>query len=103
MSWTNINEDDFGHVGELTCKEDGVAADISSYTTRQFILTDPAGTATVKTAAFKTDGTDGILTYTLIDGDIDLDGNWQVQARIIKAGVEITSDPLRFLVGPRLD
>jgi hypothetical protein len=103
MSWANINADDFGHVGKLTCKEDGVAADISSYTTLQFVLTDPAGAATIKTAAFDSDGTDGILKYTLIDGDIDMAGNWQVQARIIKTGVEITSDPLRFLVGPRLD
>ena len=103
MSWDNINEDDFGHIGKLTCKEDGSAADISTYTTKQFVMTDPAGAATIKTAAFDSDGSDGILKYTLIDGDIDLSGNWQVQARIIKAGVEITSEPLKFFVGPRLD
>lgn len=103
MSWENIQVDDYGWVGKLTCQQDGTAVDISSYTTKQFILTDPDGTAATKTALFDTDGTDGVLKYTTVDGDIDTAGNWHVQARIAKAGSELTSDPVAFYVAARLD
>jgi hypothetical protein len=103
MSWDNIQETDKGWVGKLTCKQDGTAVDISSYTTLQYILTDPDGTATTKTAAFDSDGTDGKLKYTIITGDISGAGDWRVQARIAKTDVEITSDPLEFSVQARLD
>lgn len=103
MSWQNIQVDDFGWVGKLTLKQDDVAVDISSYTTKQFILKPPGATAVTKTAAFDTDGTDGILTYTILTGEINIAGNWQVHARISKTGEELTSEPLKFKVGPRLD
>ena len=103
MSWNNIQVDDYGWVGKLTLKQDGTAVDISSYTTLQFILTNPVEVATVKTAAFDSDGTDGVLKYTIADGDIDTVGNWRVQARISKVGSEITSDSIRFIVQERLD
>ena len=103
MSWENIQVDDFGWVGRLTLQQDGTAKDISSYTTRQFIFTDPDGTAATKTALFDSDGTDGKLKYTTLDGDIDSVGNWQVTARIINTGSELTSDPHEFRVKARLD
>ncbi len=104
MSWENLQTDDFGQVGKLTCKQDGVAIDISSYTTLQFFLVDPSGNASdALTAAFDSDGTDGKLKYTLQDGDIDESGEWQVFARVSKTGSEITTDPLRFYVAARLD
>ena len=103
MSWENIQVDDFGWVGKLTLKQDGIAEDISSYTTRIFIFTDPTGTSTDKTATFDTDGTDGTLKYTTIDGDVDAAGNWNVVARISKAGSELTSDPLEWRAKARLD
>ena len=103
MSWDNIQVDDFGWVGKLTLKQDGVAVDISSYTTKQYILTDPSETSTTKAVAFDTDGTDGTLAYTTLTGDIDSVGNWHVAARIIKVGSELTSDPHEFRVKARLD
>ena len=103
MSWQDIHVDDFGWIGKLTVQQDGSALDISSYSTLQFILTDPDGTAETKTAAFDSDGTDGILKYTIADGDIDAEGNWNVQARILKAGVELTSSEHTFYVAARLD
>lgn len=102
-TWTDIHVDDYGWVGKLTLQQDGTAIDISSYTTRQFIFKAPSGTATTKTATFDTDGTDGVLKYTVEDGLIDEVGNWRVQARIAKSGVELTSADLRFVVYSRLD
>jgi hypothetical protein len=103
MSWENIQVDDYGWVGKLTVKQDGSAVDISSYTTKQFIFESPGGTDTTKAASFDSDGTDGILAYTIEDGLIDEAGTWQVAARISKVGAELTSDPLRFYVAARTD
>lgn len=102
-TWTDIHINDYGWVGKLALKQDGVAVDISSYTTRQFIFKSPAGVKTTKTATFDTDGTDGVLKYTVEDGLIDDDGNWYVQARISKSGAVLTSAELRFNVANRLD
>jgi hypothetical protein len=101
--WDNIHTDDYGWIGRLRIVEDEMAVDISSYTTLQYILRAPDGTVTTKTAAFATDGTDGLLQRTFVDGDIDQVGAWQVQARIAKTGAELTSARLRFDVKPRLD
>jgi hypothetical protein len=104
MSWENIQVDDFGWVGRLTLKQDGTAVDISSYTTKQFFFVNPSGTASsAKTADFDSDGTDGKLKYTILTGEIDTAGNWNVFARIAKASTELTTDPLEFRVKARLD
>ena len=103
MSWQDVEVDDFGWTGKLTLQQDGTAVDISTYVTKQFILRDPDKVATVKTASFDSDGSDGILKYVIQDGDIDAVGNWSVQARIIKAGVELTSSDITFHVKARLD
>jgi hypothetical protein len=101
--WTNVHANDFGWVGKLRVVQDGAAVDISTYTTRQFILRSPVGAISTKTAIFDTDGADGVLKYTFVDGDIPRAGNWSVQARIIKNNVELTTNELRFFVAERLD
>ena len=102
-TWTGIHAGDYGFTGKLRIVQDNAVQDISSYTTLQFVLRDPSGTETTKTAEFTDDGTDGILQYTFADGDIDTAGIWRVQARIAKSGSELTSDDIRFLVTARLD
>jgi hypothetical protein len=103
MSFTDIHVDDFGWVAKLTLQQDAVTLDISSYTTKQIILVDPANAATTKTATFDTDGTDGVLKYTILDGDIDAVGRWHIFARVAKTGVELTSEAVRFTVYDRKD
>ena len=58
------------------------AADISSFTTLQFVIERPDGTKVTKDADFETDGTDGILSATLTeaDGVFTQKGYYQVQA-----------------------
>lgn len=101
--WTGITAGDFGWDGKLRIVQDGVAVDISSYTTRQFILRKPDGTVATKTASFDTDGINGVLKYLFLAGDIDQDGIWYVQARVAKTGAELTSAYHRFGVGKRLE
>ena len=103
MSWENIHVDDFGQVVKLRIVQDKTAVDISSYTTRVFVLRDPDGTAATETATFSSDGTDGYLQYTIADGDIDAAGPWSASARISQVDVELTSAPVSFHVSPRPD
>lgn len=101
MAFTNIHVDDFGWVAQLAIVQDDVAVDISSYTTRQFVFGKPDATEVTKTALFDTDGTDGVLTYTVEDGLIDATGYWRVRAVLTKANAELTSDAVTFFVAAR--
>jgi hypothetical protein len=108
MSYENIINGNFGWVAKVTfyeVDEDGVwtAKDISDYTTKQLLFVDPDDASTTKTALFHTDGTDGILRYVTISGDIDQAGEWQVFGRILKTGASITSEPVSFTVGDSPD
>jgi hypothetical protein len=101
--WNNIYAGDHGWLGKVRLTQDDVPLDISGYATLQFILRTPAGETVVKGAEFTTDGTDGLLQYLVQPGDIVQTGTWMLQARISKPGVVLTSQPVIFTVGRRLD
>jgi hypothetical protein len=101
MSWQNIHESDFGWVGKLRIVQDGIAVDISSYTTRQFVFRKPDGTEVPKTATFTADGVDGYLQYTAEEDVFDVAGKWRVWAVLNKTGSELTSAALKFDVEAR--
>lgn len=73
---------DVGTVFKATIKDNGVVVDLSSATLKEIIFKKPDGSRLTKTALFYTDGTDGIIVYTAVAGDLDLAGMWQWQARI---------------------
>lgn len=78
-----IHNGDIGTAFELTIVDtNGATIDVSTATVKYIYFSDPTGTRMKKTAAFKTDGSDGIITYTTVDGDIDEVGTWQVQGYI---------------------
>lgn len=103
MAWENINVSDFGWEGRLRALQNGIVVDISSYTTLQFIFRKPDGTTVAKPASFLTDGSDGILTYTVEAGLIDVVGSWYVQARLSKTGAQLTGEAILFKPEARLD
>lgn len=78
-----IHVDDVGIVFRLTLKNNRLPVDISTVTTKEIIFMKPDKTTVTKTASFGTDGTDGVLTYTVIAGDLNIKGNWKVQARVV--------------------
>lgn len=81
MSCPEIHVGDVGTQFTITIlDQDDVAVDLSGYSTKQLIFTKPGGTSLTKTASFATDGTDGIIQYTSIAGDLDEAGIWQIQA-----------------------
>lgn len=101
--WDYITVEDYGMVGKITIKQNGSVLNISTYTTKQFIFLKPSGTTLTVTADFDTDGSNGILKYTFLAGNINEAGQWKVQARIAKTGIEISSEAIPFVVKERLD
>ena len=80
-----IHANDIGTVFECTivdCQEPPVLIDISSDTLKEIRFRRPDTTTLIKTGVFKTDGTDGILQYTSIIDDLDMEGTWNIQAKV---------------------
>lgn len=70
----NLSAGAIGAILTITVVEDYAPFPLSTATTKQILITQPSGTVLTKTASFLTDGTDGVLTYTTIAGDLDLNG-----------------------------
>lgn len=69
----------------------GRAADISGYDSAQEMLfTSPSGQTVAKTAAFGTDGTDGVIEYT-VDEDFLTAGHWKLRGRVSSATAVLTT------------
>ena len=94
MSFDNIVKNDYGQVAQVTIidTDTDAAADISGYsTTIQMVFTAPDGTETEKTATFVTDGTDGVIQYTIENGLIDASGKWAVRGRVAGTSSRLSS------------
>ena len=83
MAVAEVHKNDIGLTFKVTIKdEDDAVKNISSYSTKQLIFKKPDGTILTKTASFLTDGTDGVIYYTTVSGDLDTVGIWRIQAYI---------------------
>lgn len=102
MSLTGVVVNNWGQKIELTVVDidTNAAVDISSYTTLQIVFKDPAGSQTAKTAAFVTSGTDGKLDYTIEQDLLDVDGTWQVRARVSTAQALLQTEWVDMHVQP---
>lgn|SRR5678816_1203076 len=82
--------------------KDGNPRDISTFTTHELVFQRPDKTVIVKPADFVSDGSDGQLQYTTVDGDLDLYGSFQTQAHLVKVGIEEYTEPAIFHVARNL-
>ena len=71
---------------------------ISSATSIFLVLKSPSGTSYNKVAVFKTDGTDGKVQYTTLDGDLIEVGTWRIQAIVNFATSSFRSNVKTFKV-----
>ena len=83
-----VHLDDEGTVFEVTLVRDLdetplVPIDVSTATTQEIIFKKPDNTTVTQTSVFKTDGTDGIIQYTAVTGDINQAGVWKIQGRVV--------------------
>ena len=75
-----IHQNDIGTVIKVQISDcSDVAIDVSAADTKQIVFKKPSGELVTKTASFFTDGTDGIISYTIISGDLSEIGTWKVQ------------------------
>ena len=73
-------------VNDTTSTGGTSVANISTASTKTFIFGRPDGTAFTKTAVFVTDGSDGLLQYATVDGDLDKAGTWSLQVYVVTSG-----------------
>jgi len=79
-----IHQNDIGTVIKIQINDcNDSAIDISTATSKQIVFKKPSGATLTKTAGFFTDGTDGIISYTIASGDFDEIGSWKVQAIVV--------------------
>lgn len=103
MAAEEIHLNDIGTIFELTVKDGNVTLDISTAIAIEIIFKKPSGTVVTQTAAFQTDGTDGIMQYTTISGDLDETGGWKIQGRVQLPTGHWSSDTHSFKVYGNLD
>ncbi len=80
----------------------GAVLDVSGATAKSVVFARADGTRFQVDAAFETDGTDGIITYTTLAGDLDQIGQWRLQAAVTMADWDGRSSIATFVVGERL-
>lgn len=76
-------EDDYGFAIVVTLVDmAGAVVDISAASTLSLIIRKPDRTFATKTATFVTDGSDGMLQWTVTDGYLDQEGHYAIEAEV---------------------
>ena len=63
----------------------------------------PTGVSTDRVGNWNTDGTDGVMQYTSVDGDLDTSGKWRIQAILTTPLGQWKSEIETFWVSENLD
>jgi hypothetical protein len=79
MASNEIHVGDVGTVFQRTIMDNDVAVDVSAATVKQYIFVRPDGSKLTVSAAFATNGTDGVLQYATVSGDLSMPGQWRLQ------------------------
>lgn len=99
---TEVHLDDIGFRLIATFVEDGADVDISTATAKSIVLRSPSGDISTHTASFLTDGTDGVVYYATVAGDLNEVGIWKIQGVISIGGGTYHSNITSFKVYPNL-
>ncbi len=93
-------KNDVGVILRGTVKEGGTPLDVSAATLLELLLTPPRGEPRTRAVVFFTDGSDGIVDYVTVGGDLNVVGTWQVQIHAVFAtGLDVTSAAVELIVG----
>lgn len=93
-----IHLGDIGTAFEVTLMDCDVVVDISSASSIEIIFKKPDKSVVTQTAVFQTDGTDGIIQYITVLGDLDQIGTWYLQAKVTLPTGTWSSDTSKFKV-----
>jgi hypothetical protein len=100
----NMHVGDYGTTFEMQIlnRSTKKALNISTALVKKFIFSPPTHDTFERTAVFVGTGTDGKLKYVIEDGDIDEEGEWQIQVLVQDALGQWHSDIEVFEVGANL-
>ena len=93
-----VHKNDIGTKFLFTVKDGDSTTDISGASTKQIHFRKPSSSTLTKTASFETDGSNGQMYYTTVDGDIDEVGEWEAQVFLDWGASEFRSNVVRFHV-----
>jgi len=97
-----VHFNDIGTVILVTVKDcvsgTPTVLDVSTASDLDLVFKSPSGSSTTKTATLYTDGTDGKIYYTSVDGDWGEVGTWRIQCKIGIGGGTFRSDVGTFKV-----
>lgn len=102
MAVEEIHRNDIGTVFNITVKDGDEVVNLSGATTLNLIFKKPNGDIVTKAAVVITDGTDGGIKYTTVDGDLDVAGMWRMQGFIVLGSNSWSTDIISFKVYPNL-
>lgn len=99
-----VHVGDIGTVFEITLYDQGVLLTDTQYASEKCVVFKKAdGSLITRPASFKTDGSDAIVQYVSVDGDLDQKGTWRIQARVVLPTGKWSSDTEKFKVYANLD
>ena len=102
MPKNEIRVSDIGTKFLVTIKDGDSVVDISGTgsdaANKRIIFKKPSGSTVDQAASFNSDGTDGKLYYTTVSDDLDEDGIWKMQAKVIISAQTFRSDIHTFKV-----
>ena len=89
-------------IGESYCVEHVCWEPVNTATKKEILFQKGDGTRVAKTAAFYTNGTDGIIQYVAVANDISVAGTWYLQGYVEMGGGKYYSEILPFSVKENL-
>lgn len=99
-----LHKYDYGTVLKINVvKSDGTTQDISGATSILFFLEKPNEAIITRTGTLTTNGSDGLIQYTVASGDLDMIGIWSIQGRVVTSGGSYSTSISEFRVDKNLD
>lgn len=101
---TNIHVNDIGTIFKVRIVNDltGSPLDISGASTKQIIIKKHQGVAVARDATFTVDGSDGWMQYSAVSGDLDINGEYSIQGKVVGGGYTNFSEVGTFTVLPNI-
>ena len=68
---------------ELISNKTNLVIDVSGSTAISFLFEKPSGDTMLRVGSLYTDGTDGMIEYVTVDGDVDEEGKWEAEGYVV--------------------
>jgi hypothetical protein len=83
---------------QLTVQDGGAIQDLSNASVKNITFQKPDGTTYTKPVTFFTNGQDGVVVYTMASGELDTQGFWRYQVKVLVPSGTFSTDINSFKV-----